>query len=165
VDPTTADVPRVDAGEVPWRSELVDAYRTQRLPLVRLAFVITGDREAADDLVHEAFLATHRAGDRVLDVAPYLRAAVANRSRSWLRRRRLERRHAESSAPGAVFGQPDELWDALERLTPRQRTAVVLRYYEALPDAVIADILGCREATVRTAIHRALLVLRKEIDR
>jgi RNA polymerase sigma factor (sigma-70 family) len=46
----------------------------------------------------------------------------------------------------------------------RQRAAIVLRFYEDLPDARIAELLGCREATVRTAIHRALERLRKEIE-
>jgi RNA polymerase sigma factor (sigma-70 family) len=59
----------------------------------------------------------------------------------------------------------DEMWDALATLNDRQRAAIVLRFYEDLPDADIAEILGCRTATVRTAIHRGLGSLRKVIDR
>jgi RNA polymerase sigma factor (sigma-70 family) len=59
----------------------------------------------------------------------------------------------------------DEMWDTLQVLPQRQRAAIVLRFYEDLPDARIADILGCREATVRTAIHRGLARLRKEIEK
>jgi DNA-directed RNA polymerase specialized sigma24 family protein len=129
-----------------------------------LAFVMTGDREASEDIVQEAFLATRRRWDGVRDVKPYLRAAVVNGSRSWLRRKKLERSQPAVSELGYV-GSPDELWDALGRLKPRSRVAVVLRYYEGLPDAEIAELLGCREGTVRTTIHRALAALRKEIER
>jgi RNA polymerase sigma factor (sigma-70 family) len=59
----------------------------------------------------------------------------------------------------------DEMWDALATLNDRQRAAIVLRFYEDLPDAAIAEVLGCRVATVRTAIHRGLKSLRKVIDR
>ena len=93
-----------------------------------------------------------------------MRAAVVNRSRSWLRRQHVERRHA-TAAPDVVLSMPDELWDALSHLNPRQRSALVLRYYEGLPDDEIARLLGCRSATVRSAIHRALSALRKEIER
>ena len=158
--------PPVDAGdgERPWPGPLLDAYDANRLALVRLAFVTTGDREAAEDIVQEAFLATRQVWSGVQDLRPYLRAAVVNRSRSWLRRRQLERRQPPATA-ASYEGAPDEMWDALSRLTPRQRAAVVLRYYEALPDAEIAAVLDCREATVRTTIHRALATLRKEIER
>jgi RNA polymerase sigma factor (sigma-70 family) len=68
---------------------------------------------------------------------------------------------------GAAFAhqEPDELWDALATLSPRQRAAIVLRFYEDLPDDEIAQVLGCRPATVRTTVHRGLAALRKEIER
>jgi RNA polymerase sigma factor (sigma-70 family) len=60
---------------------------------------------------------------------------------------------------------PDEMWDALAELKDRQRVAIVLRFYEDMHDEQIAEILGCRPATVRTAIHRGLRSLRRVIDR
>ena len=63
----------------------------------------------------------------------------------------------------AVLGA-DELWDALGRLDERRYTAIVLRFYEDLPDAEIAAVLGCRPATVRTLVRRGLAALRKEIE-
>ena len=147
-----------------WPDELLAAYDARRLALVRLAYVMTGDRETAEDIVQEAFLATCRRWDGVRDLHPYLRAAVVNGSRSWLRRKKLERAQPTVSDE-ASLGAPDEMWDALGRLKPRARMAVVLRYYEGLPDAEIAGLLGCRVATVRTTIHRALATLRKEIER
>lgn len=161
-DVTPAEV--ADRTSREWPEELLAAYDARRLELVRLAFVMTGDKEASEDIVQEAFLATRRRWDDVREVKPYLRAAVVNGSRSWLRRKKLERRQPSVSDAGSL-GSPDELWDALGRLKPRSRMAVVLRYYEGLPDVEIAALLGCREGTVRTTIHRALAALRKEIER
>ncbi len=141
----------------------MQAYADQRLALVRLAFLVTGDREAAEEVVQDAFVSTLAAWDRVRDAAPYLRACVVNGSRGWHRRRALERRH-DTPEVASDTGSPDELWDVLARLNARQRAAVVLRFYEGLPDEQIAEILGCRTPTVRSTIHRALRALRKEIE-
>jgi RNA polymerase sigma factor (sigma-70 family) len=95
---------------------------------------------------------------------PYVRTAVVNRCRSWGRRRRLEHERRPAPSEPTPF-HADELWDALLRLDPRRRAAVVLRFYLDLPDTEIAELLGCRRATVRTSIHRALRTLRQEIER
>ena len=150
--------------EAVWPEPLLACYTANRLHLVRVAYLITGNRHVAEEIVQDAFLATLRSWTRVRQVKPYVRAAVVNGSRSWLRRRRLERGHAHER-PEASVSSPDELSDVLGRLMPRQRAAVVLRYYEGLADAEIAELLGCRAATVRTVIHRALGALRKEIQR
>ncbi len=55
------------------------------------------------------------------------------------------------------------MWDSLATLTDRQRTAIVLRFYEDMPDDRIAEVLGCRQATVRSAIYRGLQSLRRVI--
>ena len=147
-----------------WPEPLLAAYEHDRLRLVRVAYLITGNVHVAEEVVQDAFLSTLRSWNRVKEAKPYLRASVVNGSRSWLRRRKLERRHTDDR-PEAALSSPDELSDVLGRLTPRQRTAVVLRYYEGLADAEIARVLNCRVATVRTTIHRALGALRKEIQR
>ena len=101
-------------------------------------------------------------GSAILDPVKYLRTTVVNGSRTWGRRRRLELLHRTSRVePAAMIA--DEMWDALAALTPRRRAAIVLRFYEDLPDGEIAALLGCRPATVRTIIHRALIDLRKEL--
>ena len=152
------------AGAAEWPETLLRAYADERLGLVRVAFLITGNLHVAEEVVQEAFLSTHRSWHRVREHKSYLRAAVVNGSRSWLRRRKLERRHLDDR-PEASFAAPDELSDVLGALNPRQRSAVVLRYYEGLADAEIAAVLDCRVATVRTTIHRALGALRKEIQK
>jgi RNA polymerase sigma-70 factor (sigma-E family) len=147
-----------------WPPALVAVYGEQRLALVRLAYLIVGDREQAEEIVHDAFVSTYAAWDRVREPIAYVRTSVVNRSRGVLRRRRLERRHAEPTTD-TTSTAPDELWDVLDRLRPRQRAALVLRFYDGLPDAEIAELLGCRATTVRTTIHRALAALRKEIEK
>jgi RNA polymerase sigma factor (sigma-70 family) len=57
----------------------------------------------------------------------------------------------------------DEMWDAIATLGDRQRAAIVLRFYEDLPDKEIAELLGCQVPTVRTAIHRGLRALRRVV--
>ena len=147
-----------------WDAALVALYRDRYPELVRLAYLLTGDRAVAEELVQDAFLGAHGSWDGVREPMPYVRTAVVNRCRSWGRRRQLEHDRRPAPADPATLGA-DELWDALGRLDPRRRAAVVLRFYLDLPDAEIAELLGCRRATVRTSIHRALHTLRQEIER
>ena len=147
---------------VPWAEEMVSLYRDRYAPMVRLAYLLTGDRSAAEELVQDAFVSVHRSWARVGDPPAYLRAAVVNGCRSWGRHRRLEVERRPPPVEPATLAA-DELWDALGRLPGRQRAAIVLRFYEDLPDPEIAALLGCRPATVRTSVHRGLAALRKEV--
>ncbi|MEO6121219.1 MAG: SigE family RNA polymerase sigma factor [Acidimicrobiales bacterium] len=148
----------------PWAGPLVELYRERYQPMVRLAYLLTGDRTAAEELVQDAFVSVHRSWPRVTSPPAYLRTSVVNACRSWGRRRTLEAvRRPQPAEP--AFLVADELWDALGRLPERQRAAIVLRFYEDLPDADIAAALGCRPGTVRTAIHRGLAALRTEVQR
>lgn len=152
------------APPTPWQPALLDLYRSDFVGLVRLAVLVGADRSVAEELVQDAFVAAHRAWDGVREPLPYLRRTVVNRCHTWGRRQSLERVRRPAPALDAVLGA-DELWDALAKLPDRQRTAIVARYYLDLPDPEIADLLGCRPATVRTAIHRGLAVLRQEVPR
>ena len=143
---------------------LLYLYRSDFVGLVRVAVLVGADRSVADELVQDAFVAAHRTWDGVRDPLAYLRRTVVNRCHSWGRRQTLERERRPAPAPDATLGA-DELWDALATLPDRQRTAIVARFYLDLPDPDIADLLGCRPATVRTAIHRGLAALRQEIPR
>jgi RNA polymerase sigma factor (sigma-70 family) len=155
---THADAP------APWQPALLDLYRSDFVGLVRLAVLVGADGSVAEELVQDAFVAAHRAWDGVRDPLPYLRRTVVNRCHSWGRRQTLERERRPVTAPDAELGA-DELWDALATLSDRQRTAIVARYYLDLADPDIAELIGCRPATVRTAIHRGLATLRKEVPR
>jgi RNA polymerase sigma-70 factor (sigma-E family) len=142
----------------------VALYRERYAPMVRLAYLLTGSEAIAEELVQDAFVAVHRSWDRAQNPSAYLRTAVVNACRSWGRRRSLEQlRQPRPAEPTTLVA--DEMWDVLQTLPPRQRAAIVLRFYEDLPDAEIATLLGCRVATVRTAVFRGLEKLRTEVER
>jgi RNA polymerase sigma factor (sigma-70 family) len=146
-----------------WDRDLVEVYRVGYGKLVRLAYLLTGHAAVAEEVVQDAFVASHRTGDRLRDPYPYVRRAVVNRCRSWGRRYTVERAHRPHPPDPAELAA-DEMWDALATLNDRQRAAIVLRFYEDLPDDRIAEILDCRQTTVRSAIHRGLESLRRVID-
>jgi RNA polymerase sigma-70 factor (sigma-E family) len=142
----------------------VALYRARYEPMVRLAYLMVGDRAVAEELVQDAFVSVHRSWDRATQPSAYLRTAVVNQCRSWGRRRTLEVLRRPAPPDPAVL-VADELWDVLAGLPPRQRAAIVLRFYEDLPDEEIATLLGCRVPTVRTAIFRGLAKLREVVER
>lgn len=152
------------AADQEWPVALIELFRAERTNFVRLAYLLTGQRAVAEEIVQDAFISTRQAWAGVVDPTRYLRTTVVNRCRSWGRHQQVVRAHPVGQ-PEVITEQADELWDALGRLDPRRRAAVVLRYYADLPHAEIADLLGCRPATVRTSIHRALVQLRLEIER
>ena len=139
---------------------LDEAYRRLWPALVRLAFLLTGSAGGAEDVVHDAVVAASRHWDRVDNPDGYLRRAVVNRARSTHRRAGREERAVARLAvrpvPDALAPEVDETWAVLRDLPERQRHALVLRFYEDLPDADIARLLGCRPATVRSLVHRGL---------
>lgn len=142
----------------------VDLYRERYAPMVRLAYLMTGSQAIAEELVQDAFVSVHRSWERATNPSAYLRAAVVNACRSWGRRRSLELlRKPASPEPSTLVA--DEMWDVLRTLPPRQRSAIVLRFYEDLPDEEIATLLDCKVATVRTAVFRGLEKLRKQVER
>jgi RNA polymerase sigma factor (sigma-70 family) len=143
------------------------AYRRLRPALVRLAYLLTSSPAVAEDVVQDAVVAASRRWHTVDDPGPYLRRAVVNRARSAHRTTGRERakvaRLGGLAAPAALEPEVDETWAVLRRLPDRQRQALVLRYYEDLPDAGIARLLGCRPATVRSLVHRGLAAVREAL--
>ena len=139
-------------------------YEAGHAPMVRLAFLLTGSPEVAEELVHEAFVGLHRRWDRVANPDAYLRRMVVNACHGHHRRRGVERRHAPAPPPPVLPPEVDEVWDALGSLPPRRRTALVLRYYADLPIAEIADAMDCRPGTVKSLIHRGLASLKEVLE-
>ncbi len=137
--------------------------------MLRVAFTITGNRAVAEDAVHDAFCAVGQRLDTIDDPLPYLRVAVVNRCRSMHRSDQRAARHREAQRHDITIDDTTdhglgEFAQALDHLSFAQRTAIVLRYESDLPDDAIASILGCRQATVRSHIHRGLDQLRKELS-
>lgn len=139
-------------------------YREQSDGLRRVAYLMTGVREAAEEIVHDAFVRLHGRWATLDEPAAYLRRTVVNLCVDWQRRSATERRGSprlleRPAAPPEI----DETWDLLASLPQDQRVALVLRYYEDLPTDEIARLMGCSSVTVRTRIHRAIATLRQEV--
>lgn len=159
----TADDPARGLEVEGWPADLAALYRERRTALVRIAYLLTSDGEAAEEIVHDAVIAVRARWEDIDEPGAYLRTAVVNGSRSWLRRQRTRRLHRPDPAPVAELGA-DELWDALGVLRDRERAAIVLRFYDDLTEDEIASVLACRPSTVRSLVHRGLARLRKEIE-
>jgi RNA polymerase sigma factor (sigma-70 family) len=104
----------------------------------------------------------------------YLRRAVINLCRTGLKRRYTEARvnrtvHDREAAPSGWSDSENDfdhlIWDAVRELPPRQRACVVLRYFEDLPDAEIAEILHCSTGTVKSQLHKARATLEASLGR
>ena len=146
--------------------EFRDVYEVSLPRLVRLAHLITGSNAAAEDVVHDVFVAAYHKWEKIDDPHGYLYRAVVNRSRSVLRRRSTESKHASTthtSTPDLAPGL-DEVWIALTNIPMKRRTALVLRFYADLSVETIAEIMGVRPATVRSLIHRGYMSMRKELE-
>ena len=134
--------------------------------MVRLAVLMVESRATAEDVVQDAFVAVDSRWSSLDRPGAYLRTCVINGCRAVLRRERTERRLRPRMAEPASVEAPThliELRSALDRLNERQRAVVVLRYFADLPDTEIAQILDCRESTVRSIASRSLAILRKEL--
>jgi RNA polymerase sigma-70 factor (sigma-E family) len=152
---------------------LADLYERHAPAAGRLAYLLTGDRVLAEDLVQEAFVRVvgrfrHL---RVPDAfEAYLRRTIVNLHTSQLRRRRLERAYleregrAEASTTDPDIDAREELWRAVLALPPRQRAAVVLRFYEDLSERETADALGCSPSAAKSLVARAMQTLRARIE-
>ena len=150
--------------DVPTTDELFARHYAR---LVRLAVQLVDDQDTAEDIVQDVFAAL--GPQQLRDPLPYLRTAVVNRSRSALRRRRVARLFA-GRAPREEFAEPadasavrgvdrDRMLAAIDALPRRQREAVVLRYYEDLAVADIAEVLHASPGAVSSALTRALTTL------
>jgi RNA polymerase sigma-70 factor (sigma-E family) len=158
--------------ETPSRT-LAELYRRHAPSGRRLAYLLTGDTALAEDLVQEAFARlvgrlTHLRDPGAFDA--YLRRTIVNLSKNHFRRRSVERSYLakEAASVSGASLEPDVvaregMRQALLALPARQRAAIVLRYYEDLPDDRIAEVLRCRPGTVRSLITRGVQQLRIDV--
>jgi RNA polymerase sigma-70 factor (sigma-E family) len=141
----------------------------QQQSLLRLAFLLTGDRGHAEDLVQTALMKTYWHWDRISrrgEPSAYVRRALVTTHTSW-RRRAWHREQPTGRLPDVAAAEPadrldarEELRRALAALPRRMRATVVLRYYEDLSELRTAQLMGCSESTVNTQAARGLARLR-----
>lgn len=165
---TDAEVRGSTAPDLDVVTTFEDVYRTDYDRMVRVAYMLSGSNEVAEDIVQDAFVQLYSRFDRLADPVPYLYRTVVNGCRLRHRRRRVVERLRHLTAPSdqVTMGSAiDGTWSALDRLPPRRRAVVVLRYYADLPLAEIAEVLGCKIGTVKSMLHRALAELKEVVTR
>lgn len=152
---------------------LASLYEEHAARGFRLAYLLTGNRDLAEDLVQEAFLkligrfADLRSPD-AFDA--YLRRTIVTLSYGTFRRRRTERSYLERERGLAQsrndvipdVERQDELWTQMQKIAPRQRAALVLRFYEDLSEQQAADFLGCSLRTVKSLVSRGIQAMRDQ---
>lgn len=171
-------MPLVDAGvqaDVDVDALVVLLYRQEAASLVRLARLFVDDRNAAEDLVQEAFIRLSRAAHKIRDptkAAPYLRSIVLNLVRDSNRRGLVSLRHhlpfddAVASVEDEITLREDQrqVIDALTTLPRRQRDCLMLRFYNEAGIPEIAETLGLSPNSVKTHLQRGLAALGRRLD-
>lgn len=164
--PTAAEVAPLDVDAL-----IVELYHREAPSLVRLARLFVDDRNAAEDLVQEAFIRLARSAHRIQDrakAAPYLRSIVLNLARDHNRRGLVSLRQQLPLGDQAAVPEEDpivlrdeqqRILDALRELPLQQRNCVVLRHYEELGIADIAETLGISQNSVKTHLRRGMATL------
>lgn len=158
--------------------EFVEFVAGRQEALLRFAYLVTGHRQTAEDVVQTALVKTYLAWGRLRDrgaLDAYVRRAIVNEHINLLRRpwKRRERASEALSTPvpesGPEAAAPEDqldretrsvLFELVRELPPRQRAAVVLRYYEGFTEPQTAEVLGCSVGTVKSQTFRALKNLR-----
>jgi RNA polymerase sigma-70 factor (sigma-E family) len=164
-----AAAPAIDADRL-----VVTLFEQEGQSLVRLARLFVDDRNAAEDLVQEAFIRLARSAHRIRDegkAAAYLRSIVLNLARDNNRRGLVSLRHhlpqdeRRASTEDVIELEEDkqQVIDALRELPHRQRTALVLRYYEELGIDDIAAAMGISRNSVKTHLQRGLTALQEQL--
>jgi RNA polymerase sigma factor (sigma-70 family) len=158
---------------------LTDLYAMYWVGLVRLGALLLRDRDRAQEVVQDVFIAAYPRLVRLREdgtALAYLRRSVVNRCRSGYRHHAVEKRYlaavaGSADAPGRAAGESAEtvvarrdagaaLLESVHRLPPRQREVVVLRYYADLSERQIAEVLDISPGAVKAHAHRALATLR-----
>ena len=151
-------------------AEFKEFFEAEFRPLRRLGYLLTGDWAEAEDLAQEAMVRTYRAWGSIRDrdrPGAYARSVLVNRRRSLLRRSMVAQKHAETLRSDEFAPSLGDdgliLWEAIRALPARQRSAVVLRFYEDLSEQEIANILDAPVGTVKSLVHRGVGKLRERL--
>ncbi len=172
--PTTVHLELDTRARTGRRDEDFTAYlRARQSALLRTAYLVTGDRETAQDVLQTALAKLYLSWDKVRDrdsVDAYVRRIVVNENSSLWRKPWKKREHAAEVVPEARphedrydDGTADAVWEVVSTLPRRARAVVVLRYYEQLSEAETAEVLGITVGTVKSQCSRAIASLRDRV--
>lgn len=141
--------------------------------LLHAAYLLTGNLADAEDLVQSALAKTYQAWHRIEDrkaLDGYVRRAMVNTHISWWRRRKVDEYPTDDipDQPVADTSASSEIHEplrrAIDRLPQRMRAAVVLRFFEDMTEAEVADVLGVSQGTVKSTVSRAVAKLRSDAE-
>jgi RNA polymerase sigma-70 factor (sigma-E family) len=172
-DPAVDEQARAGGRAAPEDPDFREYVTSRGRALLRTAYLLTGNLADAEDLLQAALAKTYLAWDRIEDrgaLDGYVRRAMVNTHISWWRRRRLQEFPTDELPDRAVADHAGDsdlqetLRRAIERLPQRMRTAVVLRYYEDMTEAEVAERLGVSLGTVKSTVSRAVAKLRIDAD-
>lgn len=150
--------------------EFAEYMHARQATLLRTAYLLTGDRHSAEDLVQTSLAKLYLSWDKVQDrgsIDGYVRRILVNENNSLWRRAWKKREFTSETMPERhVVEEYDDgargaLWDLVQTLPRKARAVVVLRYYEQLSEAETAEILGIAVGTVKSQASRALAALRE----
>lgn len=153
-------------------SAFADLIEARSTALLRLAYAVVGDYQLAQDLLQESLVKVYVAWPRLRDGAAaeaYVRRTIVTTAISWRRRPSFHEHPVEIVRDGGHNDETDRLathgvlWQQVRELPPRQRTALVLRYYEDLSEAETAELMGCSVGTVKSQVSTALYKLRERV--
>ena len=153
-------------------SAFSDLVAARSPALLRTAYLVVGDHQLAQDLLQEALVKAYVAWPRLRDVTKaeaYVRRTIMTTAISWRRRRSFHERPIAAFPDAWDADQTermvahDVMWEHVCSLPPKQRAALVLRYYEDLSEADTAEALGCSVGTVKSQVSAALGKLRKRV--
>jgi RNA polymerase sigma factor (sigma-70 family) len=170
VDPSEGDQVQVTLRV---KDQLGALYESEGASATRLAYVLTGDRHAAEDIAHEAFVKVGRKIFGLRDLEherAYLLRTVVNLVRGRARRKKTEQVVLQKVGVGGEFQQEpdtgvrDEMWSALLQLPVRQRAALFLRYYQDLSEVEAAATLDCSVSAIKSLVSRGLKDLRVRLE-
>jgi RNA polymerase sigma-70 factor, ECF subfamily len=172
-DHPRSDAALVRAARAGSESALEDLFHRHWRPAYQAAYLVRLDRDAAEDVAQEAFLAAVRALERFDErrpFGPWLHRIVVNRAIDWTRARSVRREvHAINQADAASEdaydeGRAEELVLALAELPPEHRAVIVMRYLHDLTPGQIARALGLPRGTVNSRLRRGLDKLSQRLD-
>ncbi len=163
---------QMPVADVTASAAFADLFESQRRRALRLAYLLTGDRDLAEEVVAEVFvrLYTPWQQGKIDDPGAYVRRAIINHVNSTFRRLEVRRRHDRTNVPqlaapaDAGVDDRDTVQRALLVLPVRQRAAIALRYLDDLSEAETADALGISVGTVKSQVSRGLDRLRELLD-
>lgn len=141
-----------------------EVFERERVPMVRVAYLLVGSEALAEEIVQDAFATAYVRWDDLANPGGFVRQCVVNGAKGALRRRSLERRKAALWVDDGHPPAGRELLDALAKLPLTRRAVVVLRFYEGMTQSEIAEALDLRLGTVKSNLHRGLAELREALE-